>query len=62
MDYRTIERNARQQAATGSTTPEQVIAAALEANPEAYGEYREIHNAGALVATLQRAGIKIKPA
>lgn len=42
------------------TTPEQAIAASLEANPEVYAAYRAKHNAGALIAQLQAAGAKIQ--
>jgi hypothetical protein len=41
------------------TTPEQAFAAALEANPDTYGDFREQHNSRALVAQLQRAGVRI---
>jgi hypothetical protein len=41
------------------TTPEQAFASALEANPEVYAEYRDRHNATALIAQLQKAGVRI---
>lgn len=39
------------------TTPEQAFASALEANPEAYSEFRGRHNAGVLIQQLRAAGI-----
>ncbi len=42
------------------TTPEQAFAAALEANPETYAEFRGKHNAAALVAQLRNAGFTIQ--
>ena len=42
------------------TTEQQAIAAALEDNPEVYASYRERHNAGALIAQLQRAGVSLQ--
>jgi len=45
----------------GSTamTPERAYAQALEAQPELYAQYRAAHNAGALVATLRKAGFQV---
>lgn len=42
------------------TTPQQAFAQMLEDHPEAYGEYRDRHNAQALVTTLRRAGYTIQ--
>ncbi len=42
------------------TTPEQAFAAALEANPEAYAEYRNKHNASALIQQLRNAGVTLQ--
>ena len=36
------------------------VADALEANPETYGEFRDRHNAQALVTQLQRAGVRLQ--
>jgi hypothetical protein len=44
--------------ATRETT-ERNVAAALEADPSVYAEYRDKHNAGAIVATLRAAGVKL---
>jgi hypothetical protein len=42
------------------TTPEQAVASALENNPEIYGQYRARHNAKALIAQLQGAGVSVQ--
>jgi hypothetical protein len=46
---------------TGSTkeTTERNIAAALEADPSVYAEYRDKHNAAPILASLKAAGIKL---
>jgi len=44
--------------ATRETT-ERNVAAALEADPSVHAEYRDKHNAGAIVATLRAAGVKL---
>ena len=44
------------------TTPEQAFAASLEANPEVYEQFREKHNAQALVQQLTKAGYKLQAA
>src|ERR1700727_2519660 len=41
------------------TTPEQAFAAALEANPQAYEQFRNSHNSKGLIATLKAGGVKI---
>jgi hypothetical protein len=40
-------------------TPERVVADSLEADPDIYKDYRDRHNAQAILHTLQRAGVRI---
>ena len=40
-------------------TKERAYAAMLEDHPEAYEEFRNKHNAGAIIATLERAGVRL---
>jgi len=40
-------------------TKERAYAAALEADPESYEAYRAQHNAAAIIAQLERAGIRL---
>jgi hypothetical protein len=44
---------------TAKTTPERLIAESLEADPEAYAEYRAQHNSHQLLNALRDAGVKI---
>jgi hypothetical protein len=41
-------------------TREQAFAAAMESRPELYADYRRQHNAAAIVAQLEAAGITIR--
>jgi hypothetical protein len=45
--------------ATTTLTKEQAVARALEADPEVYGTYRKQHNARAILAGLEAAGVQI---
>ncbi len=45
--------------ATAAPTKERAIASYYECNPEAYAEYRRRHNAQAVIATLEAAGIRL---
>ena len=38
---------------------ERLISEALEADPDVYAQYRDQHNAGAILHTLAKAGIKL---
>ncbi len=55
-----IETEARQIAARpgAGETKEQAFTRLLEMEPQVYGEYVARHNAGAMLATLERAGVK----
>ena len=46
----------------GSETKEQAFARLIEANPDVYAAYRTQHNAQALVAALQAAGVQLRKA